>query len=128
MRMRSPSARTRSARGRNGDHCSTPADYSILTPTGTVLVSVVFRRSRTIQMIDLAPLVGSRQLEHAVGGLTPANQASSPSVADYVATAAGQSVTIEVVADANTRQATSPLRRPAAASVVSPVTSTTGPH
>jgi len=74
-----------------------PADLTIVTPTKPVLVSVVFRSSRRIQQTDLAPLVGSRQLENALGGLEVANQISTTSVANYVATAAGQGVTIEVV-------------------------------
>ncbi len=74
-----------------------PADLMVGSPEGTVLVSVVYRRSRSIQMIDLAPLVGSRQLEDAVGGLTVANQPSAPSVAGYIASATGHGVTIDVV-------------------------------
>jgi hypothetical protein len=74
-----------------------PIDLAVLAPAGTVLVSVVFRRSRTVQMIDLAPLVGSRQLEEVAGGLAVVNQPSSSSVADYLATAAEHGVMIEVV-------------------------------
>jgi hypothetical protein len=46
-----------------------PIDLAIIAPSGKVLVSVVHRRSSSLQRIDLAPLVSSRQLEEAVGGL-----------------------------------------------------------
>lgn len=74
-----------------------PIDFAVLASTGTVLVSVIYRHSRNIQMIDLAPLVGSRQLEDAGRGLAVANQASSSSVADYIDTAAGHGVRLEFV-------------------------------
>jgi hypothetical protein len=74
-----------------------PLDFAVVAPAGTVLVSVVFRQSRGVQMIDLAPLVGSRQLEDAAGGLAVVNHPSSASVTNYVATAAGHGVRIEVV-------------------------------
>jgi len=72
-----------------------PIDLVVLAPSGKVLVAVVFRRSRSLQQIDLAPLVGSRQLEDATGGLAVTNQALSSSVADYIAEAARRSVKIE---------------------------------
>jgi hypothetical protein len=74
-----------------------PADFVVEAGSGKVLVAAVFRQSRDLQMIDLAPIVGSRQLEDAAGGLVIANQPSTSSVADYVATARDQGVTIEVV-------------------------------
>jgi hypothetical protein len=72
-------------------------DFAVVAPAGTVLVSTVFRQSRAVQTIDLAPLVASRLLEEAAGGLAVVNHPSSSSVADYVATAAGHGVRIEVV-------------------------------
>src|SRR5207247_457904 len=74
-----------------------PADFVVQAPTGSALVSVVYRRSRSLQMIDLAPLVGTRQLEDSAGGLVVTNQTSTSSVADYVAAATNQGVKIEVV-------------------------------
>jgi len=44
-----------------------PVDLTVLAPSGKVLVSVVYRRSRSLQQLDLAPLVSTRQLEDAVG-------------------------------------------------------------
>jgi hypothetical protein len=72
-----------------------PIDLAVLAPSGKVLVAVVYRRSRSLQQIDLAPLVGSRQLEDAVGGLAVTNQALSSSVADYIAEAAKSGVRVE---------------------------------
>jgi hypothetical protein len=74
-----------------------PADLAVISTAGSVLVSIIYRQSRSIQQLDLAPLVGSRQLEEAVGGLVVANQAATPSVAQYIATAAGQGTAIEAV-------------------------------
>jgi hypothetical protein len=74
-----------------------PADLKVISPAGSVLVSIVYRQSRSIQQLDLAPLVGSRQLEEAAGGLVVANQAATPSVTQYIATAAGQGIVIEAV-------------------------------
>ncbi|HEV2375911.1 MAG TPA: hypothetical protein VGS19_27560 [Streptosporangiaceae bacterium] len=74
-----------------------PVDLTVLSPSGKVLVSVVYRRSRSLQQIDLAPLVGSRQLENAVGGLVVTNQALSSSVAGYIADAAKRGITLEAV-------------------------------
>ena len=74
-----------------------PADLAIISPTGNVLVSIVYRQSRSIQQLDLAPLVASRQLEEAAGGLVVSNQTATPSVAQYIATAAGQGTVIEAV-------------------------------
>jgi hypothetical protein len=62
-----------------------------------VLVSIIYRQSRSIRQLDLAPLVGDRKLEEAVGGLVAANQAATPCVAQYIATAAGQGTAIEAV-------------------------------
>ncbi|GLY90970.1 hypothetical protein Airi02_088990 [Actinoallomurus iriomotensis] len=96
-----------------------PADFAVLTPTANLLISVVFRRSRNIQMVDLAPLVSSRQLEGADGGLVVANQALSSGVSEYIATAAKHGVMIEVVNwdgpehDRDLRQAVSRLLRQA---------------
>jgi len=72
-----------------------PIDLAVLAPSGKVLVAVVYRRSRSLQQIDLAPLVGSRQLEDAVGGMAVTNQTLSSSVADYIAEAARGGVKIE---------------------------------
>jgi hypothetical protein len=74
-----------------------PIDLIVLAPSGKVLVSVVYRRSRSLQQIDLAPLVGSRQLEDAVGGLLVTNQTLSSSVADYIADAAKRDIRLEAV-------------------------------
>jgi hypothetical protein len=74
-----------------------PADLKVISPAGSVLVSIVYRQSRSIQQLDLVPLVGSRQLEEAVGGLVVANQAATPSVTQYIASAAGQGIVIEAV-------------------------------
>lgn len=74
-----------------------PIDLTVLAPSGKVLVSAVYRRSRSLQQIDLAPLVGSRQLEDAVGGLAVANQTLSSSVAEYIADAAKKGFKIEAV-------------------------------
>jgi hypothetical protein len=72
-----------------------PADLAVISPTGSVLVSIVYRQSRSIQQLDLAPLVASKQLEEAVGGLFVANQTMTPSVIGYIATAASQGTVIE---------------------------------
>ena len=60
-------------------------------------MSIVYRQSRSIQQVDLAPLVASRQLEEAMGGLFVANQVITSSVVEYVATAARQGTFIEAV-------------------------------
>lgn len=75
----------------------TPIDLTVLAPSGKVLVSVVYRRSRSLQQIDLAPLVGSRQLEDAAGGLVVTNQTLSSSVADYIADAAKRDIKLDAV-------------------------------
>ena len=72
-------------------------DFAVFAPSGRVLVSVVYRHSRSLQQLDLAPLVSSRQLEDAVGGLTVTNQISSSSVAGYIAEAAEKDIKIEAV-------------------------------
>jgi len=74
-----------------------PADLIVQAPTGTVLVSIVYRSSSNLQQTDLAPLVGSTQLEDAAGGLVIANRPFTASVVDYIATAAEQGVRIETV-------------------------------
>jgi len=74
-----------------------PVDLTVLAPSGKVLVSVVYRRSRSLQQLDLAPLVSTRQLEDAVGGLVVTNQNLSSSVANYIAEAAERDVKIEAV-------------------------------
>lgn len=74
-----------------------PADLSVISPAGSVLVSIVYRQSRSIQQTDLAPLVASRQLEETVGGLFAANQPMTSSVVEYIATAAMQGTLIEAV-------------------------------
>ena len=74
-----------------------PADLAVISPAGSVLVSIVYRQSRSIQQVDLAPLVASRQLEEAMGGLFVANQVITSSVVEYVATAARQGTFIEAV-------------------------------
>lgn len=72
-----------------------PIDLAVLAPSGKVLVAVVYRHSRSLQQLDLAPLVGSRQLEEAVGGLAVTNQSLSSSVGNYIAEAAKRGVKIE---------------------------------
>jgi hypothetical protein len=96
-----------------------PIDLAVLASSGKVLVSGVYRRSRSLQQIDLAPLVSSRQLEDAIGGLAVTNQTLSPSVAAYIADAARQGVKIEAVTwdgpenDRDLREALSRLLNPA---------------
>jgi hypothetical protein len=97
-----------------------PVDLTVLAPLGKkVLVSVVYRRSRSLQQIDLAPLVSSRQLEDAVGGLAVTNQTLSSSVANYIADAAKKGVKIEAITwdgpehDRDLRQALTRLLNPA---------------
>lgn len=74
-----------------------PADLAVISPAGSVLVSIVHRQSRRIQQVDLAPLVATTQLEKTIGGLFVANQTMTSSVVEYIATAARQETIIEAV-------------------------------
>jgi hypothetical protein len=74
-----------------------PADFRLEEPGGTVVVSVSYRRSQNLQINDLAPLVGSKDLEDAVGGLVVTNRPLTASVGEYVARASNHGLTIEVV-------------------------------
>jgi hypothetical protein len=74
-----------------------PADLVLRAGTGSVLVSVIYRRSRSLQMTDLAPLVATRKLEEAAGGLVVTNQSTTSSVAEYISTARKHGLKIEVV-------------------------------
>jgi hypothetical protein len=74
-----------------------PADFRLEEPAGTVVVSVSYRRSQNLQINDLAPLVGSKDLEDAIGGLVVTNRPLTTSVGEYVATAARHGLVIEVV-------------------------------
>jgi hypothetical protein len=74
-----------------------PVDFAVLAPAGRILVSAVYRHSRRLEQIDLAPLVSNRQLADSAGGLLVSNQALSSSVADYIAGAAARKVSIQAV-------------------------------
>jgi hypothetical protein len=74
-----------------------PADFRLEEPTGTIVVSVSYRRSQNLQINDLAPLVGSKDLEDAIGGLVVTNRPLMASVGEYVATASRHGLAIEVV-------------------------------